>query len=63
MRYGTYALPGLGAHYLLTSTYNVGRAFDDWNYWNDYYRNTGVRARYKFRSGSYDYLKFVGKVL
>lgn len=63
MKYGPYAVPALGARAFLMSTYNVGRAMDDWNYWHDYYRNTGYRARYRFRSGSYDYLKFLGKVL
>lgn len=49
---GTKALSSM-----LSTTYRIGRAMDDWNYWNDYYRNTGYLARYKYRSGSYDYLK------
>lgn len=36
--------------------YHVGRAVDNVRYWNDYYRNTRMRARYPFRSGQFDYM-------
>lgn len=55
-----------GASFALNSIYSAGKAIDNYRYWNDYYRNTGFRPRYKFRSGYYDYLQqsnvFVGGI-
>lgn len=47
---------------LLSTTYNVGRTYQNWQYWNDYYANTHRRSKYPFRSGAYDYLNFASKV-
>lgn len=52
---------GLGS--ALNGVYNVGKAVDSYRYWNDYYRNTGYRPRYPFRSGVYDYLSYGGRVV
>lgn len=52
-------LPALlfGAGALMGGIYNAGQAYDNYRYWQDYYRNTGYRPRYPFRSGRYDYLR------
>lgn len=47
----------LGASFGLSSIYNTGKALDTRAYWNDYYRNTGYRPRYSYRSGMYDWMK------
>lgn len=52
------ALFGIGA--TLNGLYSVGQAYDSYRYWQDYYKNTGYRSRYPFRSGQYDYLADVG---
>lgn len=33
----------------------LGRAYDNYRWWRDYEKNTGVHARYPFRAGRYDY--------
>jgi len=38
--------------------YSLGKAFDNYRYWRDYERNTGVKPKYPFRSGRYDYLGY-----
>lgn len=40
----------------LIAAYHVGKAYDNYCFWSDYYRNTGYRPRYPFRSGSYDWM-------
>lgn len=46
-----------GVSFGLQSIYNVGKARDTRRYWADYYRNTGFRPRYSYRSGMYDWMK------
>lgn len=43
---------GLGA------LYSVGRASDSIRYWNSYFKNTGRRPKYPFRSGAMDWMKY-----
>lgn len=61
---GGKLLPLAGGLFLaggvLNSIYSVGQAYDSYRYWNDYYRNTGVRPRYPFRAGQYDWMADVG---
>lgn len=38
----------------LSMIYAGGRAYDNWRYWRDYQRNTGVRVKYPWRAGLYD---------
>lgn len=38
----------------VSGVYNVKKALESRKYWDDYYRNTGYRPRYPFRSGYYD---------
>lgn len=42
----------------LGAVYTVGRAVDSFRFWNDYYRNTGKRPKYPFRSGSMDWMGY-----
>lgn len=51
------ASAGLGAYY------TVGQFRDNKKYWNDYYRNTGRRPRYAYKSGSYDWMKYGARSL
>lgn len=39
---------------VVSGVYNVKKALESRKYWDDYYRNTGYRSRYPFRSGYYD---------
>lgn len=48
------ALPILAAG--LSTVYQAGKAYDNYWYWRDYYRNTGYRPRYSFRVGQYDWM-------
>lgn len=41
--------------------YAVGKAYDNYRYWSDYYRNTGYRPRYPWRAGMYDWLRDSGR--
>lgn len=34
--------------------YASGKAYDNWKYWRDYQRNTGVHVKYPWRAGLYD---------
>lgn len=52
---GLFAVGGV-----LNSIYAVGQAYDSYRYWHDYYRNTGVRPRYPWRAGQYDWMADVG---
>lgn len=40
----------------LSGLYNVGRAVDNKRFWDDYYKNTGFKPRYPYRSGYYDWV-------
>lgn len=40
----------------LSAIYSAGKAYDNYRFWSDYYRNTGYRPRYPFRSGSFDWM-------
>lgn len=44
---GTGAGKRLGG--ILGSVYTVGKLYDNYNYWNDYAKNTGNVKKYKFR--------------
>lgn len=69
---GEMAFPFLAAAALgyvgsgfLGSAYSTGRSYlasrENSQYWKDYERNTGVRVRYKYRSGyHYDYGRMLG---
>ncbi len=41
----------------LSAIYSAGKAYDNYRFWSDYYRNTGYRPRYPFRAGGYDWMK------
>lgn len=64
---GDHVLPllplayGLGA--TLNGIYSVGKAVDSYRYWNDYYRRTGIKPKYPFRAGVYDYLSYGGRTV
>lgn len=45
---GMQAVTGIYQFYM-----NHQRAIENERYWNDYYRNTGVRPVYPFRAGDY----------
>lgn len=47
----------------LSTVYHVGKGFENRQFWNDYYRNTGYRPRYPFRSGAYDDLNEYSKAI
>lgn len=47
-------LPALGIG--LSALYSVGKAYDNISFWNDYYKATGYRPRYPFRTGSMDWM-------
>lgn len=42
----------------LGGMYAVGKTYDNVRYWNAYYRNTGFRPKYPFRSGSMDWMSY-----
>lgn len=46
------ALVGIGA--TLSGMYSVGKAVDNYRFWNDYYKRTGFKPKYPWRSGYYD---------
>lgn len=55
------ALPLLASGLIVGSNavaglYHVGKAQDNRRFWRDYYKNTGVRPKYPYRAGVYDYL-------
>ena len=35
--------------------YGIGQAFENKRYWDTYYRNTGRKPRYPYRTGYYNY--------
>lgn len=39
---------------VVSGVYNVKKGLETRKYWDQYYRNTGYRPRYPFRSGYYD---------
>lgn len=45
-----------GASFAISSVYSAGRALDNYRYWDAYYRSTGHRPKYPFRSGSMDWM-------
>lgn len=51
-----YLVAGLGA------LYSVGKASDNVRYWYAYYKNTGRRPKYPFRSGSMDWMTVTATV-
>lgn len=55
-------LPALlmGAGALAGGIYSVGQAVENNRYWRDYYRNTGFKPRYPWRTGQYDWLQSAG---
>lgn len=58
-------LPALlfGAGAVMQGIYSVGQALDNNRYWADYYKNTGVKPRYPWRAGKYDWLQSSGATL
>lgn len=42
------ALVGIGA--TLSGIYSVGKAVDNYRYWDDYYKKTGFRPKYMWRT-------------
>lgn len=34
--------------------YGSGKAIDNYRFWSDYHRNTGVNVKYPWRAGAYD---------
>lgn len=52
-----------GAGLAVSSLYSAGQAYDNVRYWDEYRKRTGVRIKYPFRSGSYDYMKYAGKTM
>lgn len=59
---GDFVLPALlmGAGAVLSATYSVGQAVESNRFWSDYEKKYGVRARYPWRSGQYDWLSSAG---
>lgn len=50
----------IGAGSVLSGGVSVGKAFENRKYWDEYYRNTGYRARYPYRSGYNDIYGAIG---
>lgn len=46
----------------LSALYSVGKAYDGVRFWNDYYKNTGIRPRYPFRAGYFDPMRDAANV-
>ena len=53
-------LPALVAG--IGAMYSAGQIMDTNRYWNDYYKNTGYRPRYLYRSGYMDYMKYGSRI-
>ena len=49
-------IPALGLG--LGAIYSVGRAYDNIQFWSDYYKATGYRPKYPFRSGAFDWMGY-----
>lgn len=47
----------------LSAVYNVGKAYDNARFWNDYYRRYHVRPKYPWRSGRFDHVNYLGRSL
>lgn len=45
------------------SYYDIRKAYETRRYWNDYYKNTGVKPKYPYRSGYYDIYAAYGSAL
>lgn len=58
---GIDMLPALAVG--LSALYSAGRAYDNYRYWNDYYKNTGYRPKYPFRSGSMDWMGYASDTM
>ena len=46
---------------VMTSGYDLAKAYETRKYWRDYHRNTRVNVRYPWRAGQYDYVRAIGR--
>lgn len=47
----------------LGAIYSIGQLRDSNRYWNDYFKNTGIRAAYPYRAGVYDSLRYGSRAM